>query len=181
MIYYNQDQFIIRSMVFSDIDKLVEGFSKQNWNKPYELFQEYLHQQEEQKRTVIIAEVRGDIAGYVTLLPYAYDGPFENKNIPEIADFNVLIKYQRQGIGNKMMDVVETLAREISDYVSLSVGLHFGHGSAQRMYVKRHYIPDGSGVWYKGKQLEQYAMCENDDDLILYFLKSLKEYVFCQE
>jgi len=43
------------------------------------------------------------------------------------------------------------------------------------MYVKRGYIPDGSGVWYKGKQLEQYSKCENDDDLILYFLKSLRD------
>jgi len=40
------------------------------------------------------------------------------------------------------------------------------------MYVKRGYIPDGTGVWYNGKQLEQYAKCENDDDLTLHFLKT---------
>jgi hypothetical protein len=72
------------------------------------------------------------------------------------------------------MDVAEALAKDNSDYVSLSVGLHYGYGTAQRMYVKRGYIPDGTGAWYNGKQLEQYADCANDDDLTLYFLKALK-------
>lgn len=74
------------------------------------------------------------------------------------------------------MDVAETIAKEKSDYVSLSVGLHYGYGSAQRMYVKRGYIPDGTGVWYKGKQLEQYTECVNDDDLFLNFTKQLNNY-----
>jgi len=42
------------------------------------------------------------------------------------------------------------------------------------MYVKRGYIPDGTGVWYNGSQLEPYTKCENNDDLTLYFLKSFK-------
>jgi hypothetical protein len=42
------------------------------------------------------------------------------------------------------------------------------------MYVKRGYIPDGTGAWYNEQQLEQYAKCKNDDDLTLYFHKSLK-------
>lgn len=72
-----------------------------------------------------------------------------------------------------MMDVAEKIAKEDSNYVSLAVGLHSGYGSAQRMYVKRGYIPDGSGVWYKGQRLEQYAQCANDDDLTIYFLKHI--------
>jgi len=34
-------------------------------------------------------------------------------------------------------------------------------------------MPDGSGVWYQGKQLEQYAPCCNDDDLLLFMSKKL--------
>lgn len=71
------------------------------------------------------------------------------------------------------MEVAEQLAKEKSDFVSLSVGLHYGYGSAQRMYVKRGYIPDGTGVWYNGMQLEQNGKCENNDELTLYFLKTL--------
>lgn len=173
MIYYKNDSLVIRSMVRSDIERFVNNFKEQGWNKSHELFDDYYNNQENNERAVIVAEVNGDAAGYVTLLPYSKYGPFADKNIPEIADFNVLIKYQKRGIGNKIMDIVESLAREKSSYVSIAVGLHSGYGSAQRMYVKRGYIPDGSGVWYKGKQLEQYSKCENDDDLMLYLLKTL--------
>lgn len=76
------------------------------------------------------------------------------------------------------MDITEKLARERSEYVSLSVGLHNGYGSAQRMYVKRGYIPDGSGVWYKGNILEPYSKCVNDDDLTIYLLKTLIKWLF---
>lgn len=62
---------------------------------------------------------------------------------------------------------------KVADTVYLAVGVHSGYGAAQRIYVKRGYIPDGSGVWYKGKQLEQYAPCCNDDDLLLFMSKKL--------
>jgi ribosomal protein S18 acetylase RimI-like enzyme len=161
-------------MVKYDIEKFVNGFIKQGWHKSYELFNEYYNQKENNEKLVIVAEVSGDVAGYVILLPYTKVGPFAHRNIPEIVDFNVLIKYQKRGIGNKIMDIAENLAKEKSDYVSLGAGLHSGYGSAQRMYVKRGYIPDGTGVWYKGNQLAPYTICENDDDLVLYFIKSLK-------
>jgi len=30
------------------------------------------------------------------------------------------------------------------------------------------------GVWYQGKQLDQYAPCVNDDDLLLFMSKKLR-------
>lgn len=174
MIYHKDNSVLIRSMIKSDVENFATAFAEQNWEKPSELFHNYFNQQEKNERAVIIAEVNNAVAGYVTLLPNTEVGPFSAKNIPEIVDLNVLIKFQNKGIGNKMMDVAERLAEEKSNFVSLAVGLHYGYGSAQRMYVKRGYIPDGSGVWYKGEQLEQYAKCENDDDLVLYFLKDFK-------
>ena len=70
------------------------------------------------------------------------------------------------------MDAAEKVAAQYSDMVYLGVGLHEGYGSAQRMYVKRGYIPDGTGVWYGEKVCPQYADCCNDDDLVLYFSKA---------
>lgn len=166
---------MLHNLKLSDIEKLVENFKEQGWQKSYELFNEYYKQQEINENLVIIAEIDNDVAGYVTLLPYAKVGPFANKSIPEIVDFNVLIKYQKRGVGSKMMDITESLARDKSAYVSLSVGLHSGYGSAQRMYIKQGYIRDGTGVWYNGNQLEPYAKCKNDDDLTLYLLKSFIE------
>ena len=58
--------------------------------------------------------------------------------------------------------------------VTLGVGLHKGYGPAQRLYVKRGYIPDGSGLWFNNEPLAPYAPCENSDDLVLYFSKKRK-------
>jgi predicted N-acetyltransferase YhbS len=159
-------------MIFSDIDKLVNEFALQGWlEKSTEQFTKYLNEQENNKRQVFIAEVDGSIAGYVTLLPNDKEGPFANKNIPTVCDFNVLIKYQRQGVGSALMDKVESAAKETSDTICLGVGLYTNYGAAQRMYVKRGYIPDGSGVWHQNKNLPPYAECRNDDDLVLYLSK----------
>jgi len=61
-----------------------------------------------------------------------------------------------------------------SSKIYLSVGLHNGYGNAQRLYVKRGYNFDGSGVWYKDKICDPYSTCINDDELQLYMYKELK-------
>ena len=111
--------------------------------------------------------------GYVNLYFKAYP-PYAETAWPEIVDFGVLEIYRNRGIGTALMDAAEALAAKRSDTVCLGVGLHSGYGAAQRMYVKRGYIPDGTGAWYRGKPLGQYAPCVNDDDLNLYFTKRLR-------
>lgn len=175
MILSKEENLTIRFMRESDCDIILENFKEQGWNKDIEVLNNYYKEQKIGQRGVIVAQVDDDIAGYITLVSEAKDGPFSNKNIPEIVDFNVFIKYQKKGIGNKLMDVVENLAKKISNKVSLGVGLHYGYGQAQRMYVKRGYIFDGSGVWYQNKQLEQYKQCVNDDDLVLYMIKYINK------
>lgn len=166
-------KIIIRNMLKSDILEFPTEFEKQGWHKPVEQYQMYYDEQENGTRKLFVAEVDGNVAGYATLLPHDTSGPFKDKNIPVIADFNVLEKYQRNGIGTAIMDAIENHVKEYSSTICLGVGLHYGYGSAQRMYVKRGYIPDGSGVWFNGECLEQYEPCINDDELILYLSKQL--------
>ncbi len=164
----------IRDIKASDIDILAGAFLQQGWKeKTKELFTNYFQEHNNNQRQVLIAEFDGNIAGYLTLLPNDKAGPFANKNIPTVCDFNVLITYQRKGIGTALMDQVETIARKTSDIICLGVGLYTNYGTAQRMYVKRGYIPDGSGVWYQNQNLSPYVECRNDDDLILYLSKEL--------
>jgi GNAT superfamily N-acetyltransferase len=173
MVYYQNESVLIRAMEENDIPLAAEGFRLQGWNKPAGLFDSYLSRQREGTRFVFAAFFEGSFAGYVTLKNAADTGPFAGKGIPEICDFNVLMKFQRRGIGSLLMDAAEGMASSFSDTVSLGVGLHAGYGTAQRMYVKRGYIPDGTGVWYKNMPLTPYAECVNDDDLVLYLFKKL--------
>ncbi len=90
-------------------------------------------------------------------------------------DFCVLQKFQRKGIGGKLLDAAEAVAARYGDTVYLSVGLHNGFGAAQRIYIKRGYIPDGSGIWYRDKPCVPYEDAYPiDDELVLYLSKKLK-------
>ena len=166
----------VRNIQESDIAVLAEEFCvNQGWkDKNTEHFTKYFAEHISGERHVLVAEHNGNVAGYVTLLPNDTAGPFANKNIPTICDFNVLIKFRGQGVGTALMDAAENLARETSDTICLGVGLYTDYGTAQRMYAKRGYIPDGSGVWYQNKNLPPYEQCCNDDDLILYMSKKLR-------
>ena len=175
MIYYDDGSVIIRDMKKEDIGAIHDENLSNGWHSDIKVYKNYFKEQKSKHRYVFIAECKGRIAGYATLRPQATTGPFANRGISEISNFNVYTEYRRQGIGSKILVCAEKVASEMSKTVSLSVGLHPGYGAAQRLYVKRGYIPDGSGVWYNGCLLEPYASCCNDDHLLLYFSKQLRE------
>ena len=173
MVYYNRDGIMIRDMQIEDAQAITDGEIAQGWSATIDKYQMRLADQAAGKAVALVAEYQGNVAGYIHVYPDAATGPFGGQGYPEIVDFGVLEKYRRHGIGGKLMDVAEQVASRYGDVVYLGVGLHFGYGSAQRMYVKRGYVPDGSGVWYQDQVCGQYAPCCNDDELVLYFSKKL--------
>jgi GNAT superfamily N-acetyltransferase len=173
MIYFESNTLIIRDMLKEDADIFYNTYLSYGWHPSLETHIGYYQAQQENKRKVFVAVYDGKVAGICTLVLNPEEGHFGNQSIPEIVDFGVFLDKHNRGIGSRLLDVVEKEAAKSSDLVYLAVGVHSGYGAAQRMYVKRGYIPDGSGVWYQGKQLEQYAPCCNDDDLLLFFSKDL--------
>lgn len=162
----------IREMQESDIKDLSQGFINQGWPGREEILARYFLEQECGEREVSVAEVEGVVAGYITILPIAKHGPFAGMS-PELSDFNVFEPFQNQGIGNLLLEEAEKRVRLISDKVTLGVGLHSGYGPAQRLYIKRGYIPDGTGVWYQNHQPAMNAVCEDIGELVLYLSKNL--------
>ena len=163
---------IIRKMIESDIQHLSQGFINQGWPAREENLTRYFKEQESGEREVLVAEVESAVAGYITILPFAKHGPFA-EIYPELSDFNVFEPFQNQGIGNLLMEEAEKRVKLISDKVTLGVGLHSGYGPAQRLYIKRGYIPDGTGVWYQNHQPAMNAVCEDIGELVLYLSKNL--------
>ena len=162
----------IRKMQSSDIKDLSRGFISQGWPGREEILARYFLEQECGEREVLVAEIEGAVAGYITILPDAKQGPFAGM-APELSDFNVFEPFQNQGIGNLLLEEAEKRVRLISDKVTLGVGLHSGYGPAQRLYIKRGYIPDGTGVWYQNHQPAMNAVCEDIGELVLYLSKNL--------
>lgn len=172
-VYFSDNNLLIRSMEIGDAKKIYDTYLSYGWHPSLETYDNYYKEQEENKRKVFIAEYDGEVSGLCTLVLNPMEGPWAGLGYPEIVDLSVFFHVRNKGIGNNLMDVVEQEAAKVSDMIYLAVGVHSGYGAAQRIYVKRGYIPDGSGVWYQGKQLEQYAPCCNNDDLLLFMSKKL--------
>lgn len=174
MVYYQDDELVIRNLEKEDIGPIVAGEIAQGWHATPAKYEMRLRDQAAGKCAALAAVYRGSPVGYVNVYFGTDLGPFAGKGWPEIVDFGVLEICRRRGIGARLMDVAEEIAGERSDIVCIGVGLHAGYGSAQRMYVKRGYVPDGSGVWYKDAVCPPYSPCENSDDLILHLTKKLR-------
>ena len=57
--------------------------------------------------------------------------------------------------------------------VGIGVGLHEAYGAAQRLYVRRGYVPDGRGVACGGAAVPEGERVVMDDETILYLTKAL--------
>ena len=167
----------IRELEEKHITLIVDAFKAANWDKPASLFEQYLSEVKLNKRNVWLAFTQGEFAGYITLnwnSSYEY---FKALRIPEIMDLNVLPEYRRMGVASMLLDITEKEASTKSDTVGIGVGLYAGsdggYGAAQRIYVKRGYVPDGKGITYNYQAVTPGKSYKVDDDLVLWFTKKL--------
>jgi GNAT superfamily N-acetyltransferase len=168
---------LTRPLIREDIAAISEAFNEIGWNKPATLFERYLKEQEAGERLVWVTHFKGEFAGYVTLKWQSQYPSFKAQSIPEIMDLNVLPSFRKMGVGSLLLDRAEKEAVTRSDTIGIGVGLYVGedggYGPAQKLYVKRGYIPDGKGVTYNYEPTipgNSYAL---DDDLVLWFTKRL--------
>ena len=97
---------------------------------------------------------------------------FREHGIPEIQNFDVIPPFRRQGVGSQLMDAIEQWSFEQYDTIGIGFGLYVDYGTAQRMYVKRGYIPDGRGMISHNHPVVPGSHVLVDDDLILFLTKS---------
>ena len=174
MIYYSDDGLTVRAMTEADAEALAAGEIAQGWGDTLEKHRMRLRDQAAGRCVALAAEYHGQTAGYLSVYFQPEHRPFTGKGWPELVDFGVLEKFRMHGIGGRLMDAAEKIASETSPVATLGVGLHSGYGSAQRMYIKRGYVPDGSGVWYRDQVCPPHGDCRNDDGLVLYLSKKLR-------
>lgn len=168
----------IRPLSKEDVSIITEAFNSIGWNKPASLFEGYLKEAEAGERFISVAFVHNCFAGYITLKWQSLYPPFKEQDIPEIMDLNVIPHARKKGIGTMLLDITEKEAETKSDTIGIGVGLYAGedggYGSAQRLYVKRGYIPDGKGVTYSYQPTIPGNSYPLDDDLVLWFTKKLR-------
>lgn len=165
----------LQSIKESDLDEITDAFIAIGWNKPRSLYEKYLVQQLHGLRSVLIARENGKFCGYVTIKWESDYRGFNQNNIPEIIDLNVLPTYRNKGYGSLLITACEAMASERKyAHIGLGVGMTVDYGNAQRLYVQLDYVPDGCGLHYQNNALKYGDHTIVDDDLVLYFIKMLK-------
>lgn len=165
----------IRSLLPRDPAAFEAVFTAQGWHKPASQFMRYLELQSTGERDILVAVHPSDaLIGYLTIQWQSNYAPFRAAKIPEIVDFNVLKRFQRQGYGSVLMDEAENRITAVSTFAGIGVGLHADYGAAQILYVKRGYVPDGRGIMQDSKFLTYGDQAEVNDDLVLHLTKRLR-------
>nr|WP_246220914.1 GNAT family N-acetyltransferase [Phytoactinopolyspora mesophila] len=161
----------MRDLGVEHVEDLSHAFA--DWPKSRAQFLEYADMVRSAKRDVIVAWSNSDPIGYLTIAWDSPYPPFAAASIPEIVDFNVLARHRRRGAGSTLMDEAEDRIARRSDHAGIGVGLYSDYGSAQRMYVKRGYIPDGAGVVLGCRPVAPGTTIVIDDGPSLMFTKRL--------
>ncbi|TYP71986.1 GNAT family N-acetyltransferase [Paenibacillus methanolicus] len=161
----------VRQMVASDVELVYRVFHESGIGKPMAYIRECWEQNEAGDRITLLAFYQGAFAGSLHLLHRSHYPYFAQNGIPEINDFNVIPALRKHGIGTALMDEAEKIALGQHSIVGIGVGLYRDYGSAQRMYAKRGYVPDGRGVMVHNQPVVPGSSVCVDDDLVLYFTK----------
>lgn len=161
-----------RTLRAEDVGPLATAFA--SWPKPRELFETYARRVAEGTLDLVVASIGSHLAGYLLIEPGSSYPPFAEAGIPEIADFNVLPDWRRIGIGTALLDEAERRVAQTCEVVGIGVGLYSDYGAAQRLYVRRGYLPDGAGVVLAGVSVPPGTMIVLDDDPAIMFTKRLQ-------
>jgi len=172
------DHITIRFFNSLDIPVIVKAFALANWTKSVDIFEKYLYEQNNLDRIVWVAYNKEQFAGYVTLKWESLYKPFLKEQIPEIMDLNVLPHFRTQGIASNLLETAENIASTRNNIVGLGVGLYKDYGLAQKLYIKRGYVPDGLGITYNYEHVIAGNTYQIDDDLILWMTKKFNLYYF---
>lgn len=164
------DALEVTLLVAGDCVLLHSSFSAMGWRKPPGLFEAYFGEQGRGERLLWVARCGDSIAGFVTLGWRSTYLPFAELGVPEIGDLNVYPDHRRRGVASALLDVAEAAAFARAPAVGIAVGLYAAYGPAQRLYVKRGYVPDGRGVTAHGAPVAEGATVGVDDDLLLWLL-----------
>ncbi len=168
----NGKEIEIRTMNDKDIPFICQAENDESEkNRIY--LKNQLANQEKQECSALLALYCGEVAGYVFVYYKCKWGGLGNCNIPGIVDLLVFKPYRQKGVATALMDMAEKLAKKYSNRIYLDVCLNSEYGPAQRLYVKRGYIPDGKGVYYEEKVCDINAECKNNDELTLCLVKKL--------
>lgn len=174
--FNERDNIVLRTMKEEDINSLINTFCFpwETIQKTTEKWNGYYAEQRTGIRTVCLVETQNQLVGYGSLVRSSKYSYFKNVNIPEIHDVWISEDRRNQGFGKALIHNLEGIARsEGLTQIGLGVGLYRDYGSAQRLYYRMGYSPDGNGITYKYQPVVPGESYPADDELVLWLKKPL--------
>jgi GNAT superfamily N-acetyltransferase len=144
------------------------------WHGGEAKWRDYLDQHQRGLRVCLIATESAAIAGYGSLVWLSQYPAFATAGIPEVQDMVVAQHHRRGGIATQMITAFEKRARAKGHrMLGIGVGLYPDYGSAQRLYARLGYAPDGRGITFNNRTVAAGETIVANDELILWLSKSL--------
>jgi GNAT superfamily N-acetyltransferase len=178
---------LIRLIEESDLQIIDWSFLKHYRDEPESMLQNCFSVPIDRKRLVWVAFDGEEFQGYITLLYESFYRELRKNGILEIRDLYVLPSFRGKGIGSKLIEKVEVEAFLNFYDVGVGIGLLQADGPAQRLFVKRGYIPDGAGIFSLYITPPRFGIVPYSytplssgdevlaDDLSLWFIKSQRQ------
>ncbi|WP_246553609.1 GNAT family N-acetyltransferase [Paenibacillus tritici] len=155
-----------------DIALIYDGLSPHDVSKPIEYIEHCWRENVENKRLTLLAFHDNEFAGWGHIVYTSHYPYFAENHIPEIQNLDVISTLRKRGIGNVLIEALEAEVFARFDTIGIGFGLYASYGTAQRLYAKRGYIPDGRGIMYDNLPVVPGDQVRVDDELTLYLTKS---------
>jgi hypothetical protein len=94
MVYYFDEEVLIRTIIETDPKTICKEEVAQGWQANEEKYLTRLADNASGKAVSLVAEYKGNVAGYINVYIDASWGSFANMGYCEIVDFGVLAKYR---------------------------------------------------------------------------------------
>lgn len=165
------EDIIVREMNEEDAEKLDKLLEKPAGIQS--IYKSYLEETCSGRCQYIVIYKEGQIAGYAKIDWKSSYEDFEEEGIPEVKEVIIFEGFRKKGLGSHLMNMVESKVKKHSNYCAVGVGLAEPYESAQRLFARRGYEPDGKGVFYIEPEFVQDEL-EVDDYQALMLIKRLK-------
>ncbi|MBU2137232.1 MAG: GNAT family N-acetyltransferase [Alphaproteobacteria bacterium] len=164
----------LRDLAADDVASIPTVAGGPAWNGGTSKWTRYWNQHAGDARKCVVAQDDSGIIGYASIVWTSQHEPFRRSSIPEIQDLVVAERSRGRGIGDALVAECETRAKALGHLeMGIGFGLYADYGAAQRLYVRRGYVPDGLGLTWNNQAAKAGDMVRVDDDLVLWLRKTL--------
>ena len=123
--------------------------------------------------TTILGYEAGRLVGIVTVRWHSRYPPFRRQQIPLIQNIEIRYEDRGRGLGGLMLERTEQEIARRSPLAGICVGIMASYGPAQRLYVKRGYVPDGRSVCHPDEPIQEGEVVTIGHDLLLWLVKDV--------